>query len=347
MNNKHRFPYCWKISDGYPAKEIPRHSLNVFGTFICGGGSTMGYKLAGYNHLGGVEIDKQMAEIYQTNHQPKYLFLEDIRKFVNRNDIPKELYSLDILDGSPPCSTFSMNGDRQKSWGKKKVFREGQDEQRLDDLFFTYIALAAKLKPKVVIAENVKGLILGGAKAYVAKIFKEFDSAGYNVQLFLLNAASMGVPQKRERVFFIARRKDLKLPKLELNFNEDPITFGMIEEKSVVPIPPEDALIPLLPYLKYGDSNFSKACEKLKGKGNFFGNQIIYRNRVLNTIDTKASVYFYDGRRRIDVKELVSCGTFPIDYNFNGAPARYVIGMSVPPVMTAQVSYQIYLQWLK
>ena len=56
--SKHKFPYKWYLKDGYPAKDIEPNNLNVFGTFICGGGSSMGYKLAGFEHLGGVEIDK-------------------------------------------------------------------------------------------------------------------------------------------------------------------------------------------------------------------------------------------------------------------------------------------------
>ena len=63
-----------------------------------------------------------------------------------------------------------MAGNREKDWGKEKVFREGQEKQRLDDLFFDYIKLAKKLQPKVVIAENVKGMLQGNAKAYVKKI---------------------------------------------------------------------------------------------------------------------------------------------------------------------------------
>jgi DNA (cytosine-5)-methyltransferase 1 len=210
--NKHKYPYRWKLSDGYPGS----NGLNVFGTFICGGGSTMGYKLAGFNHLGGVEIDPKIADVYKVNHKPKYLYVEDIREFNKRTDLPDELYNLDLLDGSPPCSSFSMAGNREKDWGKKKVFKEGQALQTLDDLFFDYIALAKKLQPKIVLAENVKGLIQGNAKNYVHKIKKGFEDAGYKVQLFLLNAASMGVPQKRERVFFICQRNDLNLPKFGL-----------------------------------------------------------------------------------------------------------------------------------
>ena len=61
------FPYQWYLSDGYPATNVPKHGGTVFGTFICGGGSTMGYKLAGYHHLGGVEIDPKVAQAYQAN----------------------------------------------------------------------------------------------------------------------------------------------------------------------------------------------------------------------------------------------------------------------------------------
>ena len=226
--SKHKFPYKWYLKDGYP----PKNGLKVFGTFICGGGSTMGYKLAGFEHLGGVEIDPPIADVYKTNHNPKYLFIEDIREFAKRTDFPEDLYNLDILDGSPPCSSFSMAGNREKDWGKTKVFREGQAEQRLDDLFFDYIALAKKLQPKVVIAENVKGLIQGNAQAYVHRIKKEFEAAGYKVQLFLLNAASMGVPQKRERVFFICQRNDLNLPKLNLEFSEEAIVYKQYQEQN-------------------------------------------------------------------------------------------------------------------
>lgn len=86
----HKFNYKWYLKDNY--KDSQKNNLNVFGTFICGGGSTMGYKLAGYNHLGGVEIDPQVANIYKINHKPKYLFNIDIRDFNNKSDLPSELF---------------------------------------------------------------------------------------------------------------------------------------------------------------------------------------------------------------------------------------------------------------
>lgn len=220
--------YIWKLED---LKRIKKNGLKVFSCFACGGGSTMGYKLAGFDVIGDNEIDPKINAVYVKNHHPKYNFNLDIRDLINWG-LPDELYNLDILDGSPPCSVFSMAGQREKGWGIEKTFREGQKKQRLDDLFFYFIDLAKKLKPKVIVAENVKGLIFKKARGYVNEILKRFDKAGYDVQIFLLNSAKMGVPQRRERTFFIARRKDLKLPKMVLNFSEKPIKYKEFKDEN-------------------------------------------------------------------------------------------------------------------
>ena len=167
----------WSFSD-YPKE---KNGLKVFSCFSCGGGSTMGYKLAGCDVIGNVEIDEKMNELYKLNHNPKYNYCMDIRDFnsIPNEELPEELFNLDILDGSPPCTTFSMAGDREKTWGKKKKFREGQKEQTLDDLLFVFIDTVAKLQPKTVIMENVEGLIKGNAVKYVHKVYDKFKSIGY------------------------------------------------------------------------------------------------------------------------------------------------------------------------
>jgi DNA (cytosine-5)-methyltransferase 1 len=343
----HLFPYKWFLKDGYPAKGIPKNDYKVFGTFICGGGSTMGYKLSGFNHLGGVEIDPKIAKVYQLNHKPKHLFLEDIRHFVKRSDIPEELYNLDLLDGSPPCSSFSMAGNREKDWGKKKVFKEGQAEQVLDDLFFEYIALAKKLQPKIVLAENVKGLIQGNAKLYVKKIFKAFDEAGYNVQLFLLNAASMGVPQKRERVFFICQRKDLNLPKLKLEFNEDAILLESVCEKlSINNL--TDYEKKLYPFRLKTDTSMSQVLKRVENRDGWFSHSLLNQKEVCPTLlsDSTSKNLWNDYPYHLTSNEAKLIGTYPIDYDFQDVTPCYLIGMSVPPVMTAQIANQIKIQWL-
>lgn len=190
----------------------------------------MGYKLAGYEMLGNVEIDPQMMALYKRNHNPQFPFEIPIQDFKNipNAELPAALFDLDILDGSPPCSVFSTAGQREKKWGKKHHFREGQAKQQLDDLFFDFLDVVEKLRPRVVVAENVRGMIIGLAKGYVTLVKKRFRELGYDVQLFLLNSATMGVPQKRERIFFIARRMDLGLSRLILDFHERPILYKEI-----------------------------------------------------------------------------------------------------------------------
>lgn len=345
--NKHKFKYKWNLSEGYPAEGIEKHGLKVFGTFICGGGSTMGYKLAGFNHLGGVEIDPQVADVYKINHEPKYLFLEDIREFADRTEFPEELYNLDILDGSPPCSSFSMAGNREKDWGKEKVFREGQAKQRLDDLFFDYIKLAKKLQPKVVIAENVKGMLQGNAKAYVKKIKTEFENAGYKVQLFLLNAASMGVPQKRERVFFICQRNDLGFNPLKLSFNEKPIVYAKLKDNSKGSWTEHNQKI--WNNKINGDRDFGQTLKRIEGRESNFSSKFIYDDEVCQTVlsSSGSKLVSFSDPKTLGKSEICKIGSYPLDYNFKKIEPKYLIGMSVPPVMTAQVAHQIYLQWFK
>ncbi len=341
------FNYKWTLKDANFTKDKGK----VFSCFACGGGSTMGYKLAGFDVLGCNEIDPKMIEAYKANHNPKYAYLEPIQTFKLRNDLPDELYQLDILDGSPPCSSFSMAGNREKDWGKEKKFREGQAEQILDNLFFDFIDLAKKLKPKVVIAENVKGLLLGNAKEYVRKIYREFDQAGYYCQHWLLDASKMGVPQRRERVFFICLRKDLAEPflyqqdmftvnpKLELNFNEPEICFGMIQNNGNRQLLNDG-------YLKHFYNSDHTGRAKVES-GNTFGFYYkCLKNLVCATITSGGSYSIDSEPKLLNKIELIEIGTFPNDYNFTTNDPQYLIGMSVPPVMTAQIAKQVYEQWL-
>lgn len=340
---KHLFKYKWYLKDGYPSENIKKNNLNVFGTFICGGGSTMGYKLAGYNHLGGVEIDKKVSEVYKLNHNPKYLYTMDIRDFNQLEDLPSELFNLDILDGSPPCSTFSMAGSREKAWNKEKVFREGQSKQRLDDLVFIYVDTILKLKPKVAILENVKGIIQGNAKLYSKQIVDKLTNNGYNVQVFCLNAASMGVPQRRERVFFIASQKELKFPKLKLEFNEESVPYGDLNTKLGKPII-STAVMTLWQNCKQGDYLSS-----VDRNGNYFTSIKMSKAAVSPSVVAAAGskMYNHDKPNELSADDLCKIGTYPLDYNFKDIEPKYLIGMSVPPVMTAQIANQINLQWFK
>jgi DNA (cytosine-5)-methyltransferase 1 len=311
-----RFTGPWRLAD---LKQVPSNGLTAFSCFHCGGGSTMGYKLAGFQVLGGVEIDPEMMAIYRANHKPKHSYLMGVQQFnkLPLDELPDELKNLDLLDGSPPCSSFSMAGSREKKWGDAHHFREGQVKQVLDDLFFHFIEVGQRLQPKVIVAENVKGLILGNAKGYVKEIFAAFKGAGYDAQLFLFNAARMGVPQARERTFFIARRKDLGWGKLEMKFEEQLAKFRDVF------------------------TGKTRQCKKSPVR---FGDMYVKMNGPLNTLTTGAR-YFVDDFNEILPCSIIRVQSFPDDYNFCKAKPQYVCGMSVPPFMTQRVALEIGRQW--
>jgi len=351
----HKFPYKWTFENTTFTKDRG----TVFSCFPGGGGSSMGYKLAGFDIIGFCEIDKKMAENYLANMEVKYPFIEGIQDLNRRKNLPKALYNLDILDGSPPCSTFSMAGKRDKNWGKLKKFREGQKKQILDELFFEFIKLAKKLQPKIVISENVRGILIGKAMSYkhnyVNAIIKGFDKAGYHTNFYLFNSSKMGVPQKRQRVFFVSVRNDLVSPflfpdgffnkklNIDLEFNESPILFGTVRGKHGVET--EADRQKLLKYKIKSDTCIGDINERLFNKLSGFTAMLVKDTEVCPTI-TASDIHWrwYDDLKFSDYDYTI-CGTFPLDYQFKGN-VKYIIGMSVPPIMMAQVVSRIYEQIL-
>lgn len=295
----------------------------------------MGYKLAGCEVLGCCEIDKKMNEVYVKNHKPKYNYLMDIREFNKLDDLPEELYNLDILDGSPPCTTFSMAGDREDSWGKKKKFREGQAEQTLDDLSFVFIDTVAKLRPKVVIMENVEGLIKGNALKYAQRIYKQFNDIGYKVKHWLLKGETMGVPQTRQRVFFVATRLNFDLNKIDMYFNYEPIVYRDVmtgEHKG------RGEKSKLAKLAKESDKKLSNIYYRIYGKESFFTERIVRYNEVLPTVVASGScIWIENTGTHLNDEEIIKMQTFPEDYDFNNLSVKYICGMSVPPIMIKRI----------
>lgn len=346
MENGHLFKpkestdWKWKFAD-YPRE---KNGIKVFSCFACGGGSTMGYKLAGCDVLGCCEIDKTMNDIYIKNHHPKYNYLMDIRDFnkIPDDEIPEELFNLDILDGSPPCTTFSMAGDREDSWGKKKKFREGQKEQTLDDLSFVFIDTIKKLRPKVVIMENVEGLLLGEAWSYVQKIYKGFIDAGYRLNHWLLKGEKMGVPQTRHRVFFIAIRNDLNIDPsgIDMYFNYRPITYGEIRSGEGKPLSPDTQAYKYIKLATPKDKRVIDVLARLGEKERCFGQKIAWNENVLQTIPANLDYTCGDTLKSISNVDVIHAQTFPEDYDFEEFTfdrISYVCGMSVPPIMIKRI----------
>jgi len=321
----------------------------------------MGYKLAGCRVLGGVEIDKRMSALYVRNHAPEHEYLMGVEEFAGTDDklLPKELFELDVLDGSPPCSSFSMAGAREKKWGTASKFREGQAVQVLDDLFGQFLKVAAKLRPKVVVAENVKGMLAGNAKGYVREVMETFRRLGYEPQLFLVDASRAGVPQVRERVVFVARRKDLGLPPLKLVMEEERIPL----KKAFANLPEDRIETPGHPERKkkWNGAEVGKhatsnprwglaepgGTTKVMRTGQTFG---FMRKaspfRPAHTLQACPSIWHWAHRRLLNRAEVIRVSSFPEDYDFGDEHPHYVCGMSVPPFLMQRIALAIREQWL-
>ena len=340
---KNEFPWHWSL------KDLPEPTCGkVFTTFACGGGSSMGYKRAGFEVVGAVEIDPKIAAMYRANHHPEFFYRMDLRNFNTLPDaeLPEELFGIDILDGSPPCTVFSTAGKREAGWGVAKQFREGQAKQRLDDLFFVFIETVRKLQPKVVVAENVPGLLHKNAQGYVNQIIREFRDAGYDVQIFSLNTAYMDVPQARHRVFFIANR--MGFPKLKLDFHNRPIPFGEVRSEHGVPVSASTVKGSLMAHIQPGDKTLEDVYFRLTGRrGKFFTDVIVHDKNVAFTVASGSfCVRGCDGTM-FSAEDYTAVQSFPYDYDFCGNDVRYVTGMSVPPNAMAHIAQEIYRQWLR
>jgi len=185
----------WKKHLAPRAPDAP----TVISTFAGGGGSSLGYSMAGFRELLAVEWDDNAVETFKLNFLDVPVYHGDIAKLTVDECLqlaevkPGEL---DVLDGSPPCQGFSTAGKRVMDDPRNQLFRE-------------YVRLLRGLRPKVFVMENVSGMVKGKMKLVFAEILRELKTSGYRVSARLLNAMYFHVPQSRQRLIFIGVRDDL------------------------------------------------------------------------------------------------------------------------------------------
>jgi DNA (cytosine-5)-methyltransferase 1 len=169
----------------------------VISLFAGCGGSSLGYSMAGFRELLAVEWDDHAVETFSLNFPDVPVWHGDIGKLSVDECLriaklkPGEL---DVLDGSPPCQGFSTAGKRRMDDGRNTLFRE-------------YVRLLRGLQPKVLIMENVSGMVKGRMKIIFVEILKELKASGYHVSALLMNAMYYGVPQSRQRMIFVGVQK--------------------------------------------------------------------------------------------------------------------------------------------
>jgi DNA (cytosine-5)-methyltransferase 1 len=191
---------------------IEWNGFRVASTFSGCGGSCLGYRMAGFRVVYANEFIEEAQRTYKANHPASFLDTRDIRQVKPEEVMEKAGVGrgeLDLLDGSPPCASFSTAGKREAGWGKVKAYSD--KAQRVDDLFFEYVRLIDGIRPKVFVAENVSGLVKGTAKGYFKRILSALKEPGYRVSCRVLDAQWLGVPQSRQRTIFVGVREDLGL----------------------------------------------------------------------------------------------------------------------------------------
>ena len=179
--------------------------------FAGAGGLSKGLESAGFDIIWALDYEEHCKPTYESNHGCK-LEIEDIRE-IDPGDIEISPDEVDFVAGGPPCPTFSVVG---RSKINSISDRKNTDDDR-HQLYQDFLRFIDYFEPEAFVMENVQGMLSAeneDGRKVVKVIAEEMEDLGYNVEYQLLNAADFGVPQHRERLFFIGS-KDSELPDMK------------------------------------------------------------------------------------------------------------------------------------
>ena len=337
----------YKIPSMKDIKKIKPNGLKVVSTFSGGGGSSVGYRMAGYKVLWANEFVPEAAKTYKANHPDSILDERDI-KTIKPEEILKAIGmksgDIDLLDGSPPCSAFSLAGSREKNWGKEKVYSDTK-QTNVEDLFFEYARILDGLQPKVFVAENVEGLVRGTTKGYFKEILEKLKGCGYNVTAKIINAKWLGVPQHRKRLIFVGVRSDLWKPEFKSFTHPKPFTYLVTLKEAFegLVFTEEDAKntdisgYSVYPYLKELSLNSSQLYTMFSlSKGSPYGQSLCI---TATTARGAAQASHWDNRM-YTVSETKRIMSVPDDYILTGAIQKQTerLGRMVPPLVMKEIA---------
>ena len=363
----------YNLQDVYDGEA--QNKFNVISTFAGGGGSSTGYRLAGGKILCINEFVEEARNTYAENYPNTPILPNDVKELTGQDLLTAANIGageVDILDGSPPCSAFSMagsvvrGGGHKDGYGKTKIYSDGKKVENIEDLFFDFLRVADYIKPKVIIAENVAGLTMGEAKEYYNKITNTFEKIGYDVSSKVLDSSHYGVPQTRKRLIFIAVREDVTSA-IGLTFMN---IAGIFPEKFSDAITCGDAFSDLVydkDEIEHLTERFTKGRhyetaskmpldpEKvLTGcdyhpKGHHFNMKRISRHKPSPTITASGGCIHWTEMRRLALCETQRIMSLPDDFKLTGKWEQKSerMGRMVPPLMMKAIADAIYERVLK
>jgi len=188
--------------------------MRAISLFSGAGGMDVGFKRAGFDIIAASELDAYACATFRANHQETDLYEGDITENLKNLAAVKEV---DVVFGGPPCQGFSVAGKMDPDDPRSK-------------LIFRFADVIDAVNPRAFVMENVKAL---GALSKFSEVRRElmtrFYKSGYTVNMHVLNAKDFGVPQSRERVFFIGVKSNLKPASLQ-NFKKFMLTPPSLRE---------------------------------------------------------------------------------------------------------------------
>jgi DNA (cytosine-5)-methyltransferase 1 len=372
----------------YTMDDVSRQSskelFTVVSTFAGGGGSSTGYKLAGGKVLAANEFVPEAVETYKQNYPNTIVDSSDIRKITGSKkegvlswfrSFGVEQGELDILDGSPPCATFSKatgkrEEDKEKHLAKNKKYSE-VEQDRIGMLIHDYVYLANCILPKICILENVPEI---RSSTVFHDALRRLRGSGYFVEFKRLKAHHYGVPQRRERMFVIGVRKDIcekigikeeveikklfpigssyapsvsdALSTLELN-ERDKQEIALIRQSIR-----KTASYEIIRAIPKNPARPSRLHEHYKGFKNFYFNT--YRcawgepaptiTQSGNQLGGRGGICHPEEDRTYTIRELKRLSALPDDFKLTGTFNQQAerIGRMVPPLMTTAIAESLF-----
>ena len=181
--------------------------MKVVSTFAGLGGSSFGYEQAGFDVVGAVEFQDDIADVYEANHSAP-VYVQDLRD-ITGDELHDWFGDFDILDGSPPCQAFSdITHTKADNLIDAERPHSDQSFQRSDDLIFEWGRLVTEARPRYAVMENVAPLAEAAWRHYLMPLLFMLRTAGYHLEVHILQADGFGVPSQRRRMFLLASRDD-------------------------------------------------------------------------------------------------------------------------------------------
>jgi DNA (cytosine-5)-methyltransferase 1 len=190
-------------------RATPRHGLTIASTFSGIGGFDLGFEMDGWLPMWATDSDPKARDAFLAN-QPRVPF--DLGDMQNEtDDLVDRLLRVgvpDVLVGSPPCVVFSTAGPRK--FGERRD-HAGAKGVQIERLFFDFIRFVGAVRPRIVVAENVTGMLKGyRAQWHAREVVRRLRAHGYRVDDAVLDAQFLGVPQRRKRVIIVGVRADVR-----------------------------------------------------------------------------------------------------------------------------------------